>query len=265
MTPAPTAAVKMLKMPPPAKDNATKNVHAMTEDLFNQNKPAVADIKQGGLANCPLASILAALANTPSGRERIRALVVPKTAVVETDVSDAGELASPPPGNKVLSNRYFVVTLGGKSIEVSDVLYTDDADRNWSPIYMKMPTNALWGPIVEKAYAVKEKSYENLDDTEKLTAQVVWKAVVGKEPKTTEITDDTDLSKIRALAAASGTVPAIGASRDNATKVSNWHGFAILSVEGSTIELYDPMKAKKLKISLKDFRSSFKAILSGSP
>lgn len=266
-SPAPGVVAKPLKtltMPPPAADSKTKNVHEVTWKLFNKEAPATRDVKQGGLANCPMASILAALAHTASGRKRIQDMVAEHNARVETDLAGvAGELDSPPKNNNIISNRYFTVTLG-KTIEVSDVFYTNDADRNWSLIYMQSPTDALWPCVIEKAYAVKLKSYEELDDDVKHTTNEFWKVLVGSDPKGFEVNDKTDIEKIRDAAKAAPRVPTIGASSDNATKVETWHGYVLLGIQDSTIELYNPW-GKTEKISLKDFRSNFKAILWGNP
>ena len=43
-----------------------------------------------------------------------------------------------------------------------------------------------------------------------------------------------------------------------------WHGFAVLGMKGSEIELYDP-HAKTVHLSLEDFRDNFQSILFGNP
>ncbi len=73
----------------------------------------------------------------------------------------ADTLTNPPEGNVVKSSRYFNVRLPGGSVEVSDVLYTDDADAGWSLIYMNDPSDkSIWAAIIEKAMAVSLKGYE---------------------------------------------------------------------------------------------------------
>lgn len=256
--------VKILKMPPPAVDATTKQAREVTSNLFNKSGPTPGDVQQGSLANCPVASILAALAHTENGRKRIQSLLAEHPAAVVTDLSAvAGELDSPPKDNKIITKRYFTVTLEKTSPEVSDVFYTNDADRNWSLIYMRSPTDALWPSVIEKAFAVRAGSYEKLDEQD--SANVFWKVLVGTDPKVLPIDQQTELPVISATAKAAAKVPTIGASRDDATKVSSWHGFAVLGIQGTTLELYDPAKAKILKVSLKDFRDNFKAMLSGIP
>jgi hypothetical protein len=201
------------------------------------------------------------LAHTPIGRKRIQSMVVEHSISTTTDLSVvASFLDSPPKGNKIISKRYFTVALGENSIDVSDVLYTDDADRNWSLLYMKSPTESLWPCVIEKAYAVLEGSYDNLDK-EDLTANKSFKVLAGSEPDGFSVDDNTDLEKISKVLTNADKIPTIAASRDEATGVTGWHGFAILNLNDSKIELYDPAKAKTLNISLKEFRRDFKAIL----
>src|SRR5262245_54594270 len=67
--------VKKLGMPLPAGDSATKVARDVGWGLLatpakdQRAVPAVEDVEQGYLGNCPLASLLAALAHTPAGRE----------------------------------------------------------------------------------------------------------------------------------------------------------------------------------------------------
>jgi hypothetical protein len=60
-------------------------------------------------------------------------------------------------------------------------------------------------------------------------------------------------------------VPSIGASKPNAADVkvvTEFHGYALLGVQGSKIRLYDAAKTKTLLISPAEFRHDFLAILS---
>jgi hypothetical protein len=249
-------------MPAPAAGAESKNVHEVTGRLFNKDPGlGFGDVKQGALANCPIAAILAAMAYTASGRSRIQGMIKETKETVETDVAKvAGKLDSPPKDNKITSQRYFTVSLGG-TFEVSDVFYTNDADRNWSLIYMQSPTKALWPCVIEKAYAAKVKSYEELDSQTR-TANEFWKVLVGSEPDGIEVNDDTDVSTIRKIAAVAHKIPTIGASRDDAHEVEPWHGYAVLGVEGKNIKLYNPWAARTT-ISIPTFRRNFKAILRG--
>lgn len=258
-------ATRKLVMPPPAGGAKTIVARDVPWSLYAKTTPALADVSQGALANCPLASLLAALAYTGSGQKRIESIVAEQAAVVETDLSSvADRLEEVPTGNRILSTRYFTVKLGGKSFEVSSVLYTDDANLNWTPAYMRSPTNILWPCVIEKAYAVKEGGYEALD-SKGLTANAIWEVVVGAPPGGFQVTGKTEDSKIRAAADNAAKIPTMAASADEAQDVTAWHGFAVLGMKSGKIELYDPMMVRRQTVSLDVFRKNFVAILFGTP
>jgi hypothetical protein len=185
---------------------------------------------------------------------------------VVTDLSaiPSGTLSNPPQGNSITSKRSFTVKLPGGAVIVSDVLYTNDADRNWSLFYMRDPSEqSVWAAIVEKGLAVQLKGYENFDALG-LTANDFWEKVTGNKPGGIAIKDDTPLAKITEAAQNGARVPTIGASKPNGTDVkvvTEFHGFAVLGVESGKIKLYDPAKAKTLLITPADFRHDFEAIL----
>jgi hypothetical protein len=271
MAPGPVVAANKITttMPPPTTDQDSKDVYEVTWPLFNSSKkvPAHSDVKQApNLANCPVAAILAALAFTPVGRTYIQGMISETAGSVVTDLSGspAGTLSNPPQGNTITSSRYFTVKLPGGSVIVSDVLYTDDHDAGWSPFYMRDPSDqSIWAAIMEKGLAVQLKSYENFDALN-ITANEFWEKVTGAKPGGIEIKDDTPLAKITDAAKASTRVPTIGASKPNGTDVkfvSEFHGFAIMGLEGAKIKLYDPAKAKTILIAPADFRHDFQAIL----
>jgi hypothetical protein len=262
-----TKAVKNTSMPPPTKDNDSKDVHMVTWPLFAARSPALQEVKQApGIANCPVASILAALAFTPAGRNILKRMVSETAATVVTDVSGLPKdtLSNPPAGNSLTSPRYFTVKLPGGSIDVSDVLYTDDHDSGWSPLYLRDPSEgSLWASVIEKALAVQLKSYENFDALN-LTANDFWQMITGDAPGGIAIKDDTPLTDITRAASAAIRVPSIGASKPDSKDVkfvSEFHGFAMLGLEGSKIKLYDAAKAKTILLSPADFRHDFQAIL----
>jgi hypothetical protein len=132
---------KKTTMPPPTHDQVSKDVHVVTWPLFNSSKkvPALEDVQQSPfLANCPVASILAALAFT---RSIPQDMVSETAATVLTDLSGVPRdtLSDPPPSKTITSSRIFTVKLPGGPVEVSDVLYTDDHDRGWPPLYLRDP------------------------------------------------------------------------------------------------------------------------------
>jgi hypothetical protein len=67
--------------------------------------------------------------------------------------------------------------------------------------------------VIEKAYALKIGSYDDLDDDTKHTVNEFWAVLVGAKPDGFSITETTDLTKISAAAKAAGTIPTIAASK----------------------------------------------------
>jgi hypothetical protein len=239
----------------------TKVARAVLWPLFASATPALEDIEQGALANCPLAAVLAALAYTPKGRKHILGLVQEHGGDVETDLSAvADQLAEPPPeGKKISSKRYFSVTLGGKTLEVSDVLYTDEA-QDPNPKYMRSPKQVFWPCVIEKAHAEKEGGYGALN---KLSANAVWETVVGSKPDGFAVTADTPETRALIVGAAknAANVATLAASADDAVAVPSWHGFAVLGMDRNQIQLYDPSQLTRHSLSLDVFIKNFKAVL----
>ena len=269
------AAAKTLAMPGPAKGSSTIIRARAVGWNLSKDSPLPEDVKQGELAVCPIAAILAALAHTTSGKRRINNLITEYTGtsikttfagdVLETLASKTKDDPDYRPPEKVInSNRYFGVTLDSR-IEVSNVFYikyTDGADVDM--VYMGSPNEALWPCVIEKAFASKIGSYDELDDDSKHTVNEFWSILVGRPPQGFSIDEKTDLEKIRDAAKAATVVPTVGASRDDATGVTNHHGFAILGMQASNIELFDP-HGKKVKLSLADLRKNFQSIFFGNP
>ena len=261
------AAAKKTIMPAPTSGSESKDVHVVPWTLFGSRTPAFTEVKQApGIANCPVASILAALAFTASGRGILQKMVSETAAATVTDLSgvDASSLSNPPPGMKVTSSRYFTVKLPAGAVDVSDVLYTDDHDQGWTPLYMRDPKEqSLWPSIIEKALAVQLEGYENFDALP-LTANDYWEKITGAKPGGFKIEKDTPLEKIIEAAKAATRVSSIGASKTEESDVkfvSAFHGHSMLGFEGGKVKLYDPAKAKTLLLSPADFRHDFQAIL----
>jgi hypothetical protein len=269
------ATAKTFAMPAPTTLGRDILLARAVDWDLSKTSPLTEDIKQGNLGTCPIGSILGALANTPTGKNRINSLITEYAhAAVKTtfskDVLDnltARIQSDPdpdyrPPAKEVPSKRYFSVKLDS-TIEVSDVFYvryTDGSDADM--FYMGSPREALWPCVIEKAFAAQIGSYDDLDDEEKYKANYYWGVLVGAPPNVLIIDDKTDLSKISAIASAATRVPAIGASKVDANLVYPDHGLSILGLQGSKIYLYDP-HGSKATVTVEQFRQNFKAILSG--
>jgi hypothetical protein len=260
----------------PWKSFTMKRVRKVDRKLSN-GVPVTGDVKQGGLPNCPIAAILAALAHTVIGQKHIDSMITEYIgAAVKTTLSDSimttlSDSTSDDPDynpqdKEIISNRYFTVKLPGKLFEVHDtfyVKYTDDDSIDL--VFMDSPNQVLWPCVIEKACALKYVSYNEMGNYKKHTANDFWEVLVGPKQRGFKVTDATDIERIREAVKGASTVPTIGASREDARKVTPWHGYSVLGIQDSTIELYNPAAAKQFRISLEDFRNNFQLILFGIP
>ena len=266
---------KTFPMPAPAGGSTTAIMARSVGWSLSSKAPRYDDVHQGELANCPIASILAALAYTASGRTRINNLITEytgvsvKTTFTQTIIDALTKRLDDPddkrPDKEIIANRYFTVSLDS-SIDVSDVFYArySDRDSNLDMIYMGSPHQVLWPCVIEKAVAVKFGSYDEVDNEPVHSANEYWSILVGKAPNVLTI-DTKSASEVTKIAKAASTVPAIAASKEGATKVYPDHGLAILGMPSKdTIELFDPIFGKKT-VSMSDFLADIKNILSGSP
>ncbi len=245
--------------------NTTKIARVVEWPLFGKGGPKTTDVAQGGLANCPLPAILAAMANTASGRQRIQEKMITEHGdPAVTDLSDVVDEITDQTGT-VSSKRYFTVKLGS-DVEVTDVLYTDDASSGWGALYMHASgTGApvLWACIIEKAYAVQKGGYAKLDE---MQINKVWKDIMGAEPDGFKITEKTELKRIREQVVAASNAPTVLASKDEKAieeaskkKVVSHHGYAVLGMKGNMVNLYNPW-GKPVSLPLTDIPKYFQAM-----
>jgi hypothetical protein len=255
-----------LVMPPPTGD-MTKYARVVTWPLYGQSGPQTTDISQGNLGDCPLPSLLAAMANIPSGRKKITDMLTEHKDKVITDLSALkGSLSGEQPAGNITSQRWFTVAIGGKSIDVSDVFFTDDADSGWSLLYMQASDTAsvLWACVIEKACAALLGGYDKLNEV--LTVNAMWKIVLRADPHGFEIGPKTSLDKIKEYAAAASKQPTILASQNDPDlekrsqqKVLHSHGYAVLKLRGNNVDLYNPW-GNALTLSVAEIKLYFQAM-----
>ena len=272
-------APKKLQMPTPLEDREKKRVNVVTWDL-GANQPQTIDVAQGKVGDCPVASILGAVANTPGGSKRLSAAVKKIDADVLTDLSammqylDDDDWVGRPKGS-LASKRYFSVDLPGVKQEVSDVFYTDDGDENWDLLYIghqadrsnKKVTPVLWPSVIEKAYAAQVGGYGKLNKID--DPVVAWKALLGTTPTLVQVTDLQD-SEIVKLVQSAKAVPTIAATNPDRPKVDKesggllhgHHGYTVTGLVGNQIALYNPWGIP-LNVSLTQFKKSFITIIYG--
>jgi hypothetical protein len=269
--------MKILVMPNPLSDQESKDVHEVKTALFSSSGggPSNLQVQQANaIENCPVAALLAAMANTSVGRAMIQGMISPKTDEVRTDLSKipADTLSNPPANPYLDSHRFFTVKLATGSFETSDVLYTNDGDRDsWSILYLHDPTGqTIWAGIIEKALAQSLGSYQQFMDL-KLSTNEFWRRITGALPGVTLIDDRTSESEIVNAATKSVKTPSIAASKDDlpivvgskadVDNLTAFHGHAMLGFQSPKIKLYDPAKAKPLELTPAEFKRTMKAIV----
>jgi len=260
------AAIPTLAMPTPYGE-MTKYARVVKWPLFGESGPRTTDISQGGLGDCPLPALLAAMANIASGRKKIVEMITEHKDKVITDLSALkGALSDEQPAGNITSQRYFTVVIGGKSIDVSDVFFTDVADQGWSLLYMQASDTAsvLWACVIEKACSALLGGYDKLNEI--LTVNAIWKMVLGADPNGFAIGPKTSLDKIKDYASAASKVPTIVASKEDSNletksqhKVLHSHGYAVLKLRGNNVDLYNPW-GNALTLSVAEIKLYFQAM-----
>ena len=287
---AATKATRTVQMPAPwvHKDEHTRIVKV--DWPLSKGMPAMNDVRQGGVSNCPVAAILAALAHTEIGRKYLDGMITEYTGVpVKTVVSGAlmkmfeDQSANDAPGDyktqekEVISNRYFTVPFyKGEVHDTFYATYSDDFSKssNIELVFMRSPdnVNVLWPAVIEKACAFVLGSYAEMGNAHKHSVNEFWELLVGKKPDGFEITETTDFDKIRNAGNDAKRIPTIGATKEKlessgnvAPPVSAFHGHAILRMlDANTIEVFDP-NGRTIALSLADFRKHFLAVYYGYP
>ena len=96
-----------------------------------------------------------------------------------------------------MSGQSNTFDVPGGTIDVSDVLYTNDGDRDsWSLIYLRDPGGkTIWASIIEKALAVRLGSYENFDALG-IHAESFWNMLTGAQPTIIEIKPGTPVASL---------------------------------------------------------------------
>jgi hypothetical protein len=268
-----TKATKSVSMPPPWNNFTAKRLGVVNWRL-SKGDPIPEDVKQGGLPNCPVGAILAALAHTTVGKKYLNGMVdeyrnvaikttVSKEIVAAVESTTNDDPDYKPQARELLSNRYFTVSLWkGEIPDTFYIEYTDGADT--TPVFMGSPNEVLWPAVIEKACAFHYGSYKELGNYKKHTVNEHWQLLMGAPPQGFDVRSSTSVDAIREAADKAGTVPTIAASRDDAPKVTKEHGFAVLGMAGSQVELYNPY-ATTIRVSPEEFRDNFQSILFGNP
>jgi hypothetical protein len=257
---AKSAATRRNKLPAPEQqwtsaDKIPKRFKS--RPLFNkQDRPAVTDIRQQGIGNCYLAGLLGALANTPNGRARIKRLVTEHPGAIVTEGHEYSN-GKPDKLHSVSADRYFAVDFpGAKSVTVSDVLYADDSDRDWNPIFMDSPNKVLWPSVIELAYATLHGGYDKIGMAGGVDVATCINEVLGKVdytmlhfPQDRKFRKGADEGKLtskdlRDACARAESRATLAATRKKPASLIGNHAYVVLRLSGNSVALYEPLGAK---------------------
>jgi hypothetical protein len=235
--------------------------HVSTLPLYEKDKALSYDqILQQNIGTCYVGATLAAMANTRDGRSRIVKMITPRNGAITTTCKEYDSDNVSGPEQRLTSNRWFTVNFKDKSVDVSDVLYHNNSDRNPNLMYMTTPIRdrALWGAVVEVAYAELKGSYDNigagriavntfLDEF----SIVKWAILVPAKDK----------ALIKKACKNAGNRAALIATKSEGTKIlTPWHGYAVLGMSGERVKLWNPDQGEAQKIEFKDLLTEVQAV-----
>jgi len=223
--------------------------------------PRYSEIKQQNIGNCYLAATLAALANTQGGRRQIVKMIKAQRGAITTVCHAYDSENARGPEQRLTSNRWFTVHFKGASVEVSDVLYHDDSDRDPNLMYMTTPNGdkALWGAIVEVAYAKLRGDYNKIGAGNITVNQFLDEFSIVKW---TILVPAKDKDPIKKACKNAGKRASFIATKFEGTKIlTQWHGYAVLGMSGEKVKLWDPFSGKAQEIEFSDLLSEVLAVI----
>ncbi len=227
--------------------------------LYKKAAPNYNQIQQQLIANCYLAATLACMANTTVGRAVIKKMINQTNSAITTICKKFDNGNPPGPEMQLKSDRWFTVSFKSQAVYVSDVLYHDDSDRDPNLRYLTTPNGdkALWGAIIEVAYARFKGSYDNISAGKGLTLDVFYSEFCTLDWDI--LHPDKDKTAIKKAFTTAGKKPTLIATNIDAKKLTHWHGYAVLSMSGTKVKLWDPLAAKEVPIEFNDLLTEIQA------
>jgi hypothetical protein len=216
--------------------------HVSSLPLYLGKGPKYSEIRQQNIGNCYVAATLAALANTRGGRDRIRKMITPSHGAITTVCyawdSDNKKL---PQRLELTSERRFKVQFKTASVVVSNVLYHDDSDRNPNLMYLTTPDRdkALWGAVVEVAYAKLKGGYDNIGGSKVTVNQFLDEFSAVKWTALVPTTDEDAIKKACRDAVSKATF--LATKESGTTTLDPFHGYAVVGMSAAKVSLWDPM------------------------
>jgi hypothetical protein len=217
--------------------------HVSSLPLYLGKGPKYSEIRQQNIGNCYVAATLAALANTQNGRKLIRTMITPSKGPITTVCyawdSDNKKL---PQRLELTSERRFKVQFKSASVVVSNVLYHDDSDRNPNLMYLTTPDGdkALWGAVVEVAYAKLKGGYDNIGGSKVTVNQFLGEFSAVKWAALVPTKDEDAIKKACRNAGSKATFLATKES-GSTTTLDPFHGYAVIGMSAAKVRLWDPM------------------------
>ena len=248
--------------------NLARYPRVSTLPLYVNDKasPKHDQVLQQLIANCYLAATLAAMANTAAGRQRITKMITAQKGAITT-ICKKYDMQSVGAEERINSNRWFTVAFKAGNVDVSDVLYHDNSDRDPHLRYMTTPKvdKALWGAIIEVAYASLKGSYDKISASKSggTTLNQFLEDFLAMEWSILDPSSD----KIKPACKNADKRAAFIATKIAGTKIlTAWHGFAVLGMSGATkVKLWDPLKGKGQQIEFKDLLTEVQAVVVEAP
>lgn len=246
--------------------NLDRHPQVSTLPLYIKGAPPnYSQIKQQNIGNCYVAATLAAMANTKAGRRQIARMITAHSGSIVTTCKNYESFNVEGLERRLASGRWFAVAFRETSVDVSDVLYHDDSDKDPNLIYMTTPggDRALWGAVIEVAYAKLKGGYDHIGGGMVSVNQFLdeFSAV-----KWAILDPLTDMASIKVACRNAGRRPAIIATKgEGARFLSAWHGYAVLGMNGEMVELWDPLSGKREEIKFQDLLTEVQAVARQEP
>jgi hypothetical protein len=236
-----------------------------TLPLYEKGKaPSYDQIRQQNIGNCYLGATLAAMANTRDGRSQIVKMITPQNGAITTICKEYDSDNKSGPEQRLTSNRWFTVTFKQQSVEVSEVLYHTDSDHNPNLMYMTTPNGdrALWGAIVEVAYAKLKGGYDNIG-APRVTVNTFLDEFSAVKWAILDPAKDKNVALIKKACKNARNRAAFIATKSEGVKIlpHAWHGYAVLGMSGEKVKLWDPLDVKAVEIEFKDLLTEVQAVI----
>jgi hypothetical protein len=262
-------AAKVYDLPDPEtgvwSGHKARYPHVSTLPLFEKNKlsPLYDQIFQQNIGNCYLGAALAAMANTNAGRRQIIRMITPHRGAITTICKKYEAFSKNPPEQRLKSCRWFTVAFKDNLVDVSNVLYHDDSTPP-NLMYMTTPgadDRALWGAIIEVAYAKMKGGYDKITASSTTVEQFLdefsamqWEFLLPA----------TDKAAIKKACKSADKRATFIATKERGTKILiSFHGYAVLSMSDTKVKLWDPLHGKA-EIKFKDLLTEVQAVIRSS-